>query len=81
MAHASAEKRRSDLTSPISPGSRHASLSVEVDDGDSHETEHGRMHDLQRDRFLINQGFKVLRFDNDQVLDGPDYVFTSKSRT
>jgi very-short-patch-repair endonuclease len=52
-----------------------ARLVVEVD-GDSHETDHGRKHDLQRDRFLVNQGFKVLRFDNDQVLDGPDYVFT-----
>jgi very-short-patch-repair endonuclease len=52
-----------------------ARLVTEVD-GDSHETEQGRMHDLQRDRFLIEQGFKVLRFDNAQVLDGPDYVFT-----
>ncbi|KQV83726.1 DUF559 domain-containing protein [Rhizobium sp. Root1220] len=51
-----------------------ARLVVEVD-GDSHETAHGREHDLQRDRFLGNQGFKVLRFDNDQVLDGPHYVF------
>ncbi|MBW9056616.1 endonuclease domain-containing protein [Rhizobium mesosinicum] len=51
-----------------------ARLIVEVD-GDSHETEGGRRHDLARDAFLKNQGFTVLRFDNAQVLDGPDYVF------
>ncbi|MBY3383399.1 endonuclease domain-containing protein [Rhizobium laguerreae] len=51
-----------------------ARLIVEVD-GDSHETADGRRHDLARDAFLRNEGFKVLRFDNAQVLDGPDYVF------
>ena len=51
-----------------------ARLIVEVD-GDSHETENGRRHDLRRDAFLKNQGFTVLRFDNTQVLEGPDYVF------
>ncbi|ULR44955.1 DUF559 domain-containing protein [Rhizobium sp. K102] len=51
-----------------------ARLIVEVD-GDSHETIAGRRHDLVRDAFLRNQGFNVLRFDNAQVLDGPDYVF------
>ncbi|NDK51842.1 endonuclease domain-containing protein [Rhizobium laguerreae] len=44
-------------------------------DGDSHETADGRRHDLARDAFLRNESFKVLRFDNAQVLDGPDYVF------
>lgn len=53
-----------------------ARIVVEVD-GDSHETDHGRRHDVQRDAFLGGQGFTVLRFDNDQVLDGPDYVFTT----
>ena len=51
-----------------------ALLIVEVD-GDSHETEGGRRHDFGRDAFLKNQGFTLLRFDNAQVLDGPDYVF------
>ncbi len=51
-----------------------ARLVVEVD-GDSHETNFGRRHDIARDAFLKNQGFTVLRFDNAQVLDGPDYVF------
>ena len=53
-----------------------ACIVVEVD-GDSHETDHGRRHDLKRDAFLRGQGFTVMRFDNDQVLDGPDYVFTT----
>ena len=51
-----------------------AKVVVEVD-GDSHETENGRRHDRNRDRFLHAQGFFVLRFDNAQVVDGPDYVF------
>ncbi len=49
-------------------------LIVEVD-GDSHETEGGRRRDLARDAFLKDQGLTVLRFDNAQVLDGPDHVF------
>ncbi|MBW6421346.1 DUF559 domain-containing protein [Rhizobium sp. XQZ8] len=53
-----------------------ARIVVEVD-SDSHETAHGRLHDISRDAFLKSQGFTILRFDNDQVLDGPDYVFTS----
>lgn len=50
-----------------------ARIIIEVD-GDSHETEGGRRHDARRDAFLQSNGFTVLRFDNDQVLDGPDYV-------
>ena len=57
-----------------------ARIVVEVD-GDSHETDSGRRHDLRRDAFLKAQGFTVLRFDNDQVLDGPDHVvLTIESR-
>jgi len=51
-----------------------ARIVVEVD-GDSHETSNGRKHDLPRDFFLQSQGFTVLRFDNAQVIDGPDHVF------
>ena len=51
-----------------------ARIVVEVD-GDSHETAIGRKHDSQRDRFLRGEGFTVLRFDNAQIIDGPDYVF------
>lgn len=53
-----------------------ARVIVEVD-GDSHETEQGRAHDKRRDDFLRKQGFTVLRFDNDQVIDNPDYVAIS----
>jgi len=57
-----------------------ARIVVEVD-GDSHETDSGRRHDLRRDAFLKSHGFTVLRFDNDQVLDGPDHVvLTIESR-
>ncbi len=52
-----------------------ARVIVEVD-GDSHETALGRTHDERRDAFLKEQGFEILRFDNGQVIDGPDYVFT-----
>lgn len=51
-----------------------ARIIVEVD-GDSHETLEGRKHDSRRDQFLKSQGFTILRFDNAQVIDGPDYVF------
>ena len=51
-----------------------ARIVVEVD-GDSHETDQGRLHDRKRDAFLRAQGFTVIRFDNDQVIDNPDYVF------
>ena len=51
-----------------------AGVIIEVD-GDSHETDQGRRHDKRRDQYLRDQGFIVLRFDNDQGLDGPDFVF------
>ncbi|MFN3508825.1 MAG: endonuclease domain-containing protein [Allorhizobium sp.] len=47
---------------------------VEVD-GHSHETDDGRKHDQRRDAFMKSQGFKVLRFDNDLVIDNPDHVY------
>lgn len=50
-----------------------ARVVIEVD-GDSHETITGRRHDAARDAFMQQQGFKVLRFDNAQVIDNPDYV-------
>nr|WP_298105686.1 DUF559 domain-containing protein [uncultured Shinella sp.] len=50
-----------------------ARIVIEVD-GNSHETDIGRRRDIKRDSFLKSQGFTVLRFDNDQVLDGPDHV-------
>jgi very-short-patch-repair endonuclease len=53
-----------------------AKIIVEVD-GNSHETDDGKRHDKQRDAWLKGQGFNVLRFDNDQILDNPDYVFVA----
>jgi very-short-patch-repair endonuclease len=50
-----------------------ARIIVEVD-GDSHETEFGRTHDVRRDAFLSRQGFKVLRFDNADVISSPDTI-------
>ena len=56
-----------------------ARVIIEVD-GDSHETLAGRAHDATRDAFLKEQGFTVLRFDNDQVVQGPDYVYIEIER-
>lgn len=56
-----------------------ARLIVEVD-GDTHETSAGRRHDARRDAFLRAQGFTVLRFDNSDVIDAPDHVFTEIER-
>jgi very-short-patch-repair endonuclease len=56
-----------------------ARLVVEVD-GDSHETDAGRRHDKARDAFLRSEGFIVLRFENEQVLHGPDFVFLEIER-
>ncbi|PYE45304.1 very-short-patch-repair endonuclease [Rhizobium sp. PP-F2F-G20b] len=43
-------------------------------DGDSHETDAGKQHDRRRDAFMMQQGFNVLRFNNDQIVDNPDHV-------
>ena len=56
-----------------------ARVIVEVD-GDSHETLAGRAHDQRRSSFLTAQGFTVLRFDNGQVIEGPDYVYVEIER-
>jgi very-short-patch-repair endonuclease len=50
-----------------------ARLVVEVD-GHSHEQPSAKRHDMARDRYMASEGFHVLRFDNDQVIDNPDYV-------
>lgn len=57
-----------------------ARVIVEVD-GDSHESDRGRAHDVRRDDFLRKQGFTILRFDNDQVIDNPDYVAISLEKS
>lgn len=48
-------------------------LIVEVD-GDGHLTEQGRRHDLRRDEFLRELGYKVLRIAGYEVLRDPAAV-------
>jgi len=43
------------------------SLVVEVD-GSQHHTDDGRLRDAERSAFLVEQGLRVLRFDNQRVL-------------
>ena len=45
-------------------------LVIEVD-GEPHLTEEGRRHDEQRDRFLAEQGFQVIRFPGYEVVRDP----------
>ncbi|MBB4570238.1 endonuclease domain-containing protein [Rhizobium leucaenae] len=56
-----------------------ARIIIEVD-GDSHETDAGKLHDLARDAFLKRQGFRILRFDNLDVLQAQDHVFLEIER-
>lgn len=56
-----------------------AKIVVEVD-GDSHETENGRRHDMIRDAWLNSQGFQVVRFDNLQIIENPDHVAVELAR-
>ncbi len=48
-------------------------LVIELD-GPPHETEARRQLDAARDEWLTQQGFRVLRFGNDQVLGNCDQV-------
>ena len=48
-------------------------LIVELD-GPPHEGVEARANDAERDARLVAQGFKVLRFSNDEVLGGCDLV-------
>ena len=43
-------------------------------DGDNHETEQQKRHDKNRDAFLRERGFQVLRFTNWDAIDVPDWV-------
>jgi len=45
-------------------------LVVEVD-GELHETETGRRHDVNRDAYLMSLGYHVMRFDHPDVLANP----------
>jgi very-short-patch-repair endonuclease len=50
-----------------------AKVVVEVD-GDSHATLEGKFHDLRRDAFMAEQGYRVIRFENPEVMEAPDSV-------
>jgi len=50
-----------------------ARLVIEVD-GPSHTTDAGRRHDTARDCFLTSEGYRVLRFWNNDVFQNEDGV-------
>jgi very-short-patch-repair endonuclease len=54
-------------------------LVVEID-GDSHYEAAEIMHDARRTAWLAEQGFRVLRFTNDDVLEGAEGVFAVMRR-
>ena len=43
-------------------------------DGDNHETERQLRYDANRDAFLRERGFSVLRFSNWEAIDAPEWV-------
>ena len=53
----------------------HAKLIIEVD-GDTHYTRAGIDHDLERDIFLRGEGYRTIRYTNDDVLKNMDGVVT-----
>jgi very-short-patch-repair endonuclease len=53
---------------------KRAKLVVEID-GDSHYSEEGIAHDARRSAYLRRLSFRVLRFNNGDVLEGDDGVF------
>ena len=50
-----------------------ARLVIELDGG-QHNANQGRAHDERRDRFLKSQGYRTLRFWNNEVFDDLDAV-------
>ena len=52
----------------------HAQLVIEVDGG-QHGTSNGISRDKARDRYLGDRGYRVLRFNNADVLTNPEGVF------
>ncbi len=54
---------------------REHKLIVEVD-GATHSTAAELEHDRVRSQFLETQGYRVLRFHNDEILNGMDEVLT-----
>ena len=48
-------------------------LVVEID-GSQHFTNAGKEHDRKRDQFLMEQGFRILRFNSVEVLNNTDGI-------
>jgi very-short-patch-repair endonuclease len=58
----------------------HAHVVIEVD-GDTHGTASGEEHDRRRDEFQSMEGYSVLRFTNDDLMNNPDGVYEVISKT
>jgi very-short-patch-repair endonuclease len=52
----------------------HANLIIEVD-GETHYLAGAQRRDAERDAFLRGEGYRVLRFTNDEVIQNPDGVY------
>lgn len=52
---------------------------VEVD-GDSHFIGRGPVYDRRRDIFLRKQGFQILRFTNNEIIDSEEGVYLQIER-
>ena len=63
----------SALTWPTSPVTMRR-LVIEVD-GDTHGTDAGVARDIERDAFLVSQGYRVLHFTNDDVMHNGEGVY------
>ena len=59
---------------------RRSRLIVEIDGG-YHFTDEQQLYDTIRQEWLENQGFKDIRFTNQEVLFNPDYVITKIKQT
>jgi very-short-patch-repair endonuclease len=56
----------------VSPG---AKLVIEIDGGQHFDTQHER-RDARRDAFLVSKGYRVLRFNNHEVMTNREGVLT-----
>jgi len=54
-------------------------LAIEID-GDTHGADAAQAYDGNRTRFIQSEGYRVLRFTNDDVLGNPEGVFDTVTR-
>ena len=50
-------------------------LVIEID-GDTHGSDDAMAYDAARDRFIRSEGYRILRFTNDDVMNNAEGVFT-----